>query len=65
MQLVRPLVLACMKYNILLGCVHISGKYNILPDLLSCLQVEEFHRTAPDMNNIPTLIPACLLEVTL
>ena len=35
MQLVHRLVLACMKYNILLGCVHISGKYNILPDLLS------------------------------
>ena len=65
MQLVRRLVLACMKYNTLLRCVHISGKYNILPDLLSRLQVKEFHHLAPDMDKIPTLIPACLLEVTL
>lgn len=62
MRLVRPLVLTCMKYNILSRCVHVSGKYNILPDLLSRLQVEEFHRPAQDMNKVPTRIPTCLLE---
>jgi hypothetical protein len=35
MLLVRRLVLATMKFNILVRAVHIPGKYNIFPDLLS------------------------------
>lgn len=62
MILVRRLVLSCMKFNISLRCVHISGKYNILPDLLSRFQVEEFHRLAPEMEKDPVPIPVCLLE---
>ena len=64
MKLVRRLVLVCMRFNILLRCVHVAGRFNILPDLLSRLQVEEFLRLAPDMDKVPTPIPVCLLEVT-
>ncbi len=35
MHLVRRLVLACMKFNILIKSVHVPGKLNVLPDLLS------------------------------
>ena len=62
MRLVRRLVLTCMKYNTLLRCVNISGKYNVLPDLLSRLQVEEFHRLPPEMDKDPTPVHPCLLE---
>ena len=62
MRLVRRLVLTCMKYNTFVKCVHISGKYNVLPDLLSRLQVDEFHRLAPEMDKDPTPVPPCLLE---
>ena len=65
MSLVRRLVLACMKHNTHLRCVHIPGKHNILPDMLSRLQVKEFHCLAPDMDKVPTPIPAYLLEVKL
>lgn len=64
MVLVRRLVLACMKHNILLRALHIPGTHNVLPDLLSRLQVEEFKRLAPDMDKDPTPVPASLLEGT-
>ncbi|XP_062618317.1 uncharacterized protein LOC134279921 [Saccostrea cucullata] len=37
MHLVRRLVLACLRFNILFKAEHIPGKLNILPDLLSRL----------------------------
>ncbi|MCM8922394.1 MAG: hypothetical protein LC540_20440 [Candidatus Thiodiazotropha sp.] len=63
MVLVRRLVLACMKYSILLRASHIPGKHNTLSDILSRLQVEEFHRLAPEMDQQPTHVPSGLLEV--
>ena len=53
MSLVGRLVLACMKHNTLLRCVHIPGKHNILPELVFRLQVKEFHCLAPDMDKVP------------
>lgn len=61
MALVRRLVIASMKYNILLRAEHIPGKYNILPDLLSRLQIQKFQATAPYMDKTPTLVPQDLL----
>ena len=57
MSLVRREVLASMKYNILLHAQHIPGKYNLLPDLLSRLQIAEFKAMAPHMDLLPTPIP--------
>lgn len=37
MYLVRRLVLACLRHNILFQAEHIPGKINTLPDLLSRL----------------------------
>ena len=62
MCLVRRFVLCCMHYNILTKAVHIQGKLNTLPDLLSRFQEEEFHRLAPDMDRWHTPIPLCLKE---
>ncbi|KAH3833697.1 hypothetical protein DPMN_107009 [Dreissena polymorpha] len=61
MHLVRRLVLASMKCNILLNAEHIPGKFNILPDLLSRSQIEKFQASAPQMDKVPTAIPDHLL----
>ena len=60
MVLVRRFVLCCI--NILTKAVHIQGKLNTLPDLLSRFQEEEFHRLAPDMDLLQTPIPLYLKE---
>ena len=63
MGLVPRLVLACMKYNILFKAEQILGKYNVLLDLLSRLQVERFHLLAPHMDSDQTFIPEHLLAM--
>ena len=62
MVLVRRFVICCMSFNILTKAFHIPGKKNVLPDLLSRFQVEEFHRLAPAMDTVPTPIPEQLKE---
>jgi hypothetical protein len=57
MILVRRLVLACMQNNILIKSVHIPGKSNTLPDLLSRLQIDKFRAVATHMDSQPTVIP--------
>ena len=61
MSLVRRLVLACMTFNILIKAVHIPGKTNVLPDLLSRLQIDRFRQLAPHMDQLPTVVPESLL----
>lgn len=63
MTLVRRLVLACMRYNILVRSEHIPGKQNILADLLSRLQVDAFHKLAPHMDKDPVIIMPHLLSL--
>jgi hypothetical protein len=63
MALVRRLVLASMKYNILIRAEHIPGKYNILPDLLSYLQIKKFQALAPNMDKAPTFVRQELLQL--
>lgn len=63
MKLVRRLVLACMQFNILLRSVHIPGKKNVLPDLLSRFQVSRFHQIAPHMEQFPVPVPEKLLTL--
>lgn len=62
MSLVRQFVLCCMRHNILTKATHIAGKLNVLPDLLSRFQVNEFHRLAPDMDVAQTPIPQALKD---
>lgn len=63
MVLVRRLVLAAMKFNILLKATHIPGKNNVLPDLLSRLQIVQFQSAAGNMDPDPTPIPVRLLNL--
>ena len=58
MQLVRKLVLACLKFNILFQSSHVEGCKNVLADSLSRLQVDTFRRLSPDSKPLPTLIPS-------
>lgn len=62
MFLVRRLVLACMKHNILVRSEHLSGKRNTLADMLSRLQIEDFRRNAPFADKVATHVPSALLE---
>lgn len=63
MKLVRRYVLCCMKHNILTRAEHIPGKCNVLSDLLSRLQVSQFHKLAPEMDKDPVSVPPHLLQV--
>lgn len=63
MCLVRRLVLACLRHNILFQAQHIPGKINTLPDLLSRLQVQKFLGLAPYMDRFPTTVPKQYLHV--
>ncbi|XP_045188169.2 uncharacterized protein LOC123546048 [Mercenaria mercenaria] len=62
MYLVRSMVLACMKHNILVRSEHVPGKQNTLADMLSRLQIEEFLRNAPYADRVATRIPEALLK---
>ena len=64
MHLVRRFVLSCMKYNLLIHAVHIPGKFNVLPDALSRLQIDKFRSLAPWMDKEPALIPDQLLQIS-
>jgi len=59
----RLMVLTCMKHNILVRAGHIPGKLNILPDLLSRLQIKAFRARAAHMDGEPTPVPAHLLTL--
>ena len=56
MKLLRRLVLFTLKHNILFRSVHISGKCNLLPDMLSRLQIPQFFKAAPGMRPQPEKI---------
>ena len=47
-----------MSYNILIKATHLSGKLNIIPDLLSRGQVQLALQKAPNLEEKPTLIPS-------
>ena len=53
MKLLRRLVLYTLKHNILFRSIHISGKSNFLPDMLSRLQIPQFRKAAPGMRPKP------------
>ena len=49
MILIRKLTLKCLKHNLRLTVQYIETKKNILPDLLSRLKIDRFHKTAKKM----------------
>ena len=63
MKLFRRLVVTALKLNITLFAEHIPGKNNSLADFLSRLQVNEFQRAAPGIDEHPTPVPTRLLNV--
>ena len=57
MNLVRKLFFVCASWNINLLAQHIPGRKNKVADVLSRLQVKEFHQLVPDAEPKPTPIP--------
>ena len=57
MTLIRPLVLACLCYNINFSACHIPGRNNTLADKLSRSQLQEFRALAPWADANPREIP--------
>ena len=54
MILIRRMVIHCLSHNIVFFSKHIPGKYNILADTLSRLQVSKFRQLAHHMDTSPT-----------
>ena len=61
MKLVRPLVSMALKYNIVFKSVHVPGKLNLIPDLLSRFKFQEALAIAPWLDRHPVQHPAALL----
>jgi len=57
MDLVRPMVLRCLKLNTFIKAQHIPGVKNIIADALSRFQMGIFHENAPRADPFPTKIP--------
>ena len=57
MALLRPLVLACLRFNINFVARHIPGRCNVLADHLSRSQVEVFRELAPWASSRPVQVP--------
>ena len=60
MKLVRRLVLACLKYNVLFRCRHVPGYENVIADHLSRLQIGKARNVAPWLDCRPVAIPDAL-----
>ena len=60
MKLVRRLVLACLKYNVLFRCRHVPGYENVIADHLSRLQIGKARNVAPWLDCTPVAIPDAL-----
>jgi hypothetical protein len=57
MDLVRPLVLQCMKLNTIIRAEHIPGIHNTIADSISRFKMQEFRSHAPTAALLPTEIP--------
>ena len=53
MNLLRRLVLCTLKHNIMFRSKFLPGRLNVLPDMLSRLQIDEFRKIAVGMNSQP------------
>lgn len=57
LALLRAFVLACLKHSIMIKAHHIPGKENVLSDLLSRRQVNQFKELSKNMASTPVHIP--------
>ena len=65
MQILRPLVLRAMLYDIQFKACHIEGKSNKLADLLSRQKVAEFHQLFPEAVECGMPVPSSFLQTLL
>ena len=56
MKLLRPMVIQAMLSNIQFYSQHIIGKHNLIPDLLSCFQMEKAFKLAPWLDPEPHIV---------
>ena len=62
MNLVRRLVVACLRHNIVFRAVHIKGSTNLIPDKLSRFLFQDARDLAPWLDPTPTEVPQHLLS---
>ena len=63
MKLLRRFIVHCLKFSILFRAKHVSGIENVLSDKLSRLQMAEFHRLAPQMDQFPVEVPPAKFNI--
>ena len=63
MDLVRPLVLQCMRLNTIIKAKHIPGVKNIIADAISIFNTQIFRSNAPAADRLPTEIPPFLWQL--
>lgn len=63
MRLVRRLVLASLKFNVFCRSKHISGKSNVVCDLLSRFSFQEAFQIAPWLSKHPVVVPSHLVNL--
>ncbi len=60
MSIVRPLVLALIRFNIHLRAIHVPGVNNVICDNISRLRISANDLVDLGMDEKPTIIPAYL-----
>ena len=63
MDLVRPLVLQCMRLNTTIKSKHIPGVKNTIADAISRFNTQIFRLNAPAADRLPTDIPPFLWQL--
>ena len=63
MKLIRRIFFVAAKHDFTINLKHIRGHCNVLADLLSCLQVEEFLRRHPVADKQATYLPQDLWDI--
>ena len=63
MKLVRRLVVATMKYNIMFRSKHVPGKTNFVADKLSRFQLQEAKQWAPWLDQDQSTLPQAFLHI--
>ncbi|XP_050390001.1 uncharacterized protein LOC126808959 isoform X3 [Patella vulgata] len=63
MKLIRRLILAAIKYNILIRSKHIQGKSNLVADCLSRFKFQQARHWAPWLETNPQILNQDLLKI--
>ncbi len=57
MSMVRKMVVLGMLNNVMFSAVHIPGKHNVIPDLLSRFSFQKVRKVAPWLDAQATKVP--------